>query len=83
MAVEPLTPERRRALTRQHLLEAAAVTFARRGFHSASLDEVGLLGVEAPADSVQVLKDSLGAAQEQVETARKKIREVRAQLKIQ
>src|SRR3989442_895688 len=40
MAVEPLTPERRRALTRQHLLEAAAVTFARRGFHSASLDEV-------------------------------------------
>ena len=31
---------RRRALTRQHLLEAAAVTFARRGFHSASLDEV-------------------------------------------
>src|SRR5919201_966302 len=40
MAVEPLTPERRRALTREHLLEAAAVTFARQGFHRASLDEV-------------------------------------------
>lgn len=37
---EPLTPERRRAMTRQHLLEAAAIVFARHGFHGATLDEV-------------------------------------------
>jgi AcrR family transcriptional regulator len=37
---EPLTPERRRAMTRQHLLEAAAIVFSRRGFHGATLDEV-------------------------------------------
>src|SRR4249920_557563 len=35
-----LTPERRRALTRRHLLEAAGVVFARQGFHGATLDEV-------------------------------------------
>jgi AcrR family transcriptional regulator len=40
MAVEPLTPSRRRELTRRTLLEAAAVVFAREGFHGASLDEV-------------------------------------------
>jgi AcrR family transcriptional regulator len=40
MALEPLTPERRRALTREHLLAAAADVFARRGYHSATLDEV-------------------------------------------
>ena len=40
MAIEPLTPDRRRAMTRQHLLEAAAVVFARNGFHGSSLDEV-------------------------------------------
>ena len=38
--VEPLTPDRRRALTRSHLLEAAAQVFAREGFHGASLDDV-------------------------------------------
>jgi len=38
--LEPLTPERRRALTRRHLLEAAAVVFARDGFHRATLDAV-------------------------------------------
>jgi len=38
--MEPLTPERRRAMTRTHLLEAAAVVFAEKGFHGASLDEV-------------------------------------------
>ena len=40
MAIEPLTPDRRRAMTREHLLEAAAVVFARNGFHGSSLDEV-------------------------------------------
>ena len=40
MTLEPLTPERRRAMTRQHLLEAAAIVFARKGFHGATLDEV-------------------------------------------
>lgn len=37
---EPLTPERRRAMTREHLLEAAAIVFTRDGFHAATLDEV-------------------------------------------
>jgi AcrR family transcriptional regulator len=40
MAFEPLTPERRRAMTRQHLLDAAAIVFARDGFHGATLDDV-------------------------------------------
>ena len=40
MAFEPLTPERRRAMTRQHLLDAAAIVFTREGFHGATLDEV-------------------------------------------
>lgn len=40
MSLEPLTPERRRAMTREHLLEAAAVVFARDGYHGASLDDV-------------------------------------------
>lgn len=38
--VDPLTPARRRELTREHLLRAAAEVFAARGFHGASLDEV-------------------------------------------
>jgi AcrR family transcriptional regulator len=37
---EPLTPERRRALTRRHLLDAAAAEFGRHGFHGTSLDAV-------------------------------------------
>src|SRR5437879_6422414 len=40
MPLEPLTPERRRAMTREHLLAAAAEVFARRGYHGATLDEV-------------------------------------------
>ena len=40
MTFEPLTPERRRALTRRHLLAAAALVFARNGFHGSTLDEV-------------------------------------------
>ncbi len=40
VSLEPLTPDRRRAMTREHLLSAAAVVFARNGFHGASLDEV-------------------------------------------
>ncbi len=43
MPLEPLTPERRRAMTRQYLLEAAAVVFARDGFHGATLDDVASL----------------------------------------
>jgi AcrR family transcriptional regulator len=43
MTFEPLTPERRRELTRQHLLEAAAIVFARDGFHGATLDDVASL----------------------------------------
>jgi len=39
-AFEPLTPERRRAMTRQHLLDAAGIVFARDGFHGASLDDI-------------------------------------------
>src|SRR5688500_5424687 len=37
---EPLTPDRRRAMTREHLLEAAARIFSRDGFHGASLDDI-------------------------------------------
>jgi AcrR family transcriptional regulator len=40
VAFEPLTPDRRRAMTRQHLLDAAAIVFARNGFHGSTLDEV-------------------------------------------
>jgi AcrR family transcriptional regulator len=38
--VEKWTPERRRQLTRDALIEAAAQVFTRRGFHAASLDEI-------------------------------------------
>ncbi len=38
--VEPLTPERRREMTRRHLLAAAAQVFARKGFHGATIDDV-------------------------------------------
>jgi AcrR family transcriptional regulator len=40
VAVEKWTPERRRQLTRDTLIDAAAVVFARRGFHGASLEEI-------------------------------------------
>ncbi len=40
MSFEPLTPDRRRAMTRQHLLDAAAIVFAKRGFHGATIDEI-------------------------------------------
>src|SRR5919197_4909016 len=40
VVVEKWTPERRRQLTRDALLDAAAVVFARRGFHGASLEEI-------------------------------------------
>ena len=39
--VEKLTPERRRQLTRQTLIEAAAEVFAKKGFYGASLEEIG------------------------------------------
>jgi AcrR family transcriptional regulator len=38
--VERLTPERRRQLTRNALVEAATDVFARRGFHAASLEQI-------------------------------------------
>jgi AcrR family transcriptional regulator len=38
--MEPLTQERRRGLTRAHLLEAAAQVFAQRGFHGATIDDI-------------------------------------------
>ena len=40
MAVERLTPERRRQLTREALVAAAAEVFTAKGFHAASLDEI-------------------------------------------
>ena len=40
MRFEPLTPERRRAMTRRHLLDAAADVFARQGFHGSTIDEI-------------------------------------------
>jgi AcrR family transcriptional regulator len=40
MEIEPLTPDRRRRQTRDHLLDAAAQVLADRGFHGATLDEV-------------------------------------------
>src|SRR5436190_10521639 len=43
MSFEPLTPERRRAMTRQHLLEAAAIVFTKNGFHGSTLDEVAAM----------------------------------------
>jgi AcrR family transcriptional regulator len=43
MPVERLTPERRRELTRQTLLDAAAELFAQKGFVAASLDEIAEL----------------------------------------
>ena len=47
MAIEPLTPERRRQQTRDYLLQAAAQVFAERGFHGASLDEALYAALEA------------------------------------
>jgi AcrR family transcriptional regulator len=38
--VERLTPERRREMTRNALVEAATEVFARRGFHAATLEEI-------------------------------------------
>ena len=40
MPVERLTPEKRRELTRSHLLAAAAEVFAEKGFHGATIDEI-------------------------------------------
>src|SRR4051812_40042240 len=40
MPVSPLTPERRRELTRETLIDAGADVFARKGVHAASLDEI-------------------------------------------
>lgn len=40
MVVEPLTRERRRQLTRSHLLAAAEVIFKERGFHGTSIDDL-------------------------------------------
>ena len=39
-AMPRLTRAESQARTREHVLQAAAVVFARRGFHAASIDEV-------------------------------------------
>lgn len=51
-----------------------------RGSLRAASDEVGVLGAEAPSDSVEVLRDALSAAQEQAESARAKVKELRARV---
>lgn len=38
--VTPLTPQRRRQLTRDTLVDAAAEAFARRGIHASSLEQI-------------------------------------------
>jgi len=48
-----------------------------RGSLRAAADEVGVLGVEAPSDSVQVLRESLTSAAEQLEAARARVKELR------
>jgi AcrR family transcriptional regulator len=40
VSVERLTPERRRQLTQDALITAAAEVFTEKGFHAASLDEI-------------------------------------------
>jgi len=40
VAVEKLTPERRRQMTRDALIDAAADVFAQKGFYGASLEEI-------------------------------------------
>ena len=40
MTVERLTPERRRTLTREALLDAASEAFARRGYDGGTLEEI-------------------------------------------
>lgn len=40
--MDPLTPERRRAMTRRYLLDAATLVFAEKGFQGATLDEVAM-----------------------------------------
>jgi AcrR family transcriptional regulator len=40
VAVQKLTPERRRQMTRETLIEAAADVFAQKGFNGASLEEI-------------------------------------------
>jgi AcrR family transcriptional regulator len=40
VAVEKLTPERRRQMTREALIAAAADVFAQKGFYGASLEEI-------------------------------------------
>src|SRR3954451_20327664 len=40
MAAEKLTPERRREMTRQALIDAAADLFAKKGFNGASMEQI-------------------------------------------
>src|SRR5947208_15460571 len=40
VAIEKLTPERRRQMTREALVAAAAEVFAKKGFYGASLEEI-------------------------------------------
>ena len=65
MTIEPLTPARRREMTRRHLLDAAAVVFARDGFHGASHRYIservpGLLG--RPTEGLRVISCHMGGS---------------------
>jgi len=53
-----------------------------RGSLRAAKDEIGVLGVEAPGDSVTVLKDAIGSANDQLETARNALKDLRKVLKL-
>src|SRR5207237_2583883 len=60
MPVKPLTPERRRELTRTALVEAAADVFAKRGFDAASLEEIA----EAAGFSRGAIYSNFGSKEE-------------------
>src|SRR6266513_379903 len=60
MPVQPLTPERRRELTKTALVEAAADIFAKRGFDGASLEEIA----EAAGFSRGAIYSNLGSKED-------------------
>jgi AcrR family transcriptional regulator len=60
MPVEKLTPERRRQLTRNALIDAAAQLFAEKGFHGAALEEIA----EAAGFSRGAIYSNFGSKEE-------------------
>ncbi len=62
MAVEKLTRERRREMTRTALLDAALDVFAQRGFEGASLDEVAAAIGLSPAHFQRVFSRWVGVS---------------------